>query len=214
MPVLRLFFLSGHVLPSVVVSALSAIALDGGLIAAAQRSRLVGRASAPAPAPQSGEPATDRRMATSGAGRVVSRVTPHLAFAAVLSRDVIVPGTRLSIVVDVTPKQGMHVYAPGSTYRPVAISIRPHPLLRVHDAVYPKPTVYLFKPLNEEALVYSAPFRLALDITAGNTAAQQAQLHARSRLTIKGELQYQACDETVCYLPTSVPFEWTVRIKH
>jgi nicotinamide mononucleotide adenylyltransferase len=36
------------------------------------------------------------------------------------------------------------------------------------------------------------------DITAGETARQQAALRQRSRLTIKGTLEYQACDATVC----------------
>jgi DsbC/DsbD-like thiol-disulfide interchange protein len=140
-------------------------------------------------------------------------VTPHLAFVARLSPEIIVPGTRISVEVAVTPKKGMHVYAPGSAYRAVAIRIQPDPLIRTHDPVYSEPTLYVFKPLNEEVLVYSAPFRIVLDITAGDTAAEQARLRARSRLTIKGKLEYQACDDTVCYLPTSVPLEWTVRVK-
>lgn len=48
---------------------------------------------------------------------------------------------------------------------------------------------------------------------AGDTGAQQAELRTRSRLAIKGALEYQACDDTVCYLPTSIPFEFTVRVK-
>jgi hypothetical protein len=95
----------------------------------------------------------------------------------------------------------------------VAITIQPDPLIRLHDPVYSEPTLYLFKPLNEEVLVYSAPFRIVLDITAGDTAAKQARLRSRVTLTIKGKLEYQACDDTVCYLPTSVPLEWTVRVK-
>jgi hypothetical protein len=31
-------------------------------------------------------------------------------------------------------------------------------------------------------------------------------------LTITGKLEYQACDRTMCYLPTSVPVEWRVRV--
>ena len=30
-------------------------------------------------------------------------------------------------------------------------------------------------------------------------------------LTIKGTLRYQACDDKVCFRPTNVPVEWTVR---
>lgn len=147
------------------------------------------------------------------AAPVVSRKTPHLTFTARLSHAAIAAGTRMSIVVDVVPAKGMHVYAPGSDYRPVKIALAPHPWLKVQDTVYPRATLFEFKPLNEKVLVYDAPFRLSVDVTAGDAAGLPAPLRARPRLTIKGRLEYQACDDTVCYLPASVPFEWTVGIR-
>ena len=42
----------------------------------------------------------------------ITKTTAHLVFTAGLSRDVIVPGRRMSILVDINPKPGMHVYAP------------------------------------------------------------------------------------------------------
>ena len=30
--------------------------------------------------------------------------------------------------------------------------------------------------------------------------------------TIDGTLDYQACDDSVCYLPVSVPFQWTLKV--
>lgn len=118
----------------------------------------------------------------------------------------------MTIAVDVVPKKGMHVYAPGTQYRPVAIVLQADARLRVHDPVYPKPTLYMFKPLNEEVLVYDAPFRLAVDVIAAESDAQRAQLRGRPQMTIKGTLDYQACDDRLCYLPTSVPFQWTLRV--
>ena len=151
--------------------------------------------------------------AAAGSSPTVSRTTPHLAVVAKLSQDTIAPGDTITIQADVTPKRGMHVYAPGSMYRVVAVAIQPDALIRVHDPVYPPATPYVFKPLNETVLVYSAPFRILLDVTAGETASAAATLRARSRLTIKGSLNYQACDDSVCYLPQSVPLEWTAGIK-
>jgi hypothetical protein len=31
-------------------------------------------------------------------------------------------------------------------------------------------------------------------------------------MTIKGSLDYQACDDRMCYLPASVPFQWTLTV--
>jgi len=161
---------------------------------------------------QSSEQLTGRREVTKAA--TISRVTSHLTFAATLSPEIIEPGGRASITIDVTPRASMHVYAPGSIYRPFSISIEPNALLRVHDPVYPKPTRYVFKPLNEEILVYSAPFRIVLDINALEMVAGKVQRPSRAgQTTIKGKLEYQACDDTVCYLPTSVPLEWNMRVR-
>jgi hypothetical protein len=157
--------------------------------------------------------AAQPHAAASRPALAISRVTPHLTFTAALSPTVIEPGTRMSIVVDVVPKKGIHVYAPGTKYRPIAIALRPDALLRIDAPVYPKPTPYIFKPLNEEVLVYDAPFRLALDVIAGSADAQRARWRRGSELAIKGTLEYQACNDTVCYLPVSVPVQWTVRVK-
>jgi len=147
-----------------------------------------------------------------GAARAISKSTRHLAFTATLAPDIVTPGTKMSLAVDVKPKNGIHVYAPGTQYRPIAIAIEPNPALAVDQVVYPRPVSYLFKPLNERVLVYERPFRLTLDLTVVGTPAQLAALTAESRLTIKGQLTYQACDDQVCFLPASVPFEWGVRI--
>jgi hypothetical protein len=119
----------------------------------------------------------------------------------------------MSIVVDVVPKKGMHVYAPGTQYRPIEIALEPNPLLRVHDPIYPEPTRYLFKPLNEEVLVYSAPFRLTVEVTAGAGDEQRTLLRTHRTLAITGTLTYQACDDRVCYMPMSVPVRWIVRVR-
>jgi DsbC/DsbD-like thiol-disulfide interchange protein len=146
------------------------------------------------------------------AARAISRSTPHLTFTATVSPGIIVPGARISIAVDVVPKKGMHVYAPGTQYRPVVIRLNGDAPLRVGNSVYPKPTVYRFKPLNEDVLVYNGPFRLVVEAIASDAIALRAHLRGRKQLTIRGTLDYQACDDRMCYLPTSVPFQWTLRV--
>ena len=152
------------------------------------------------------------RPVTSAAARAISRSTPHLRFTATISPVIIVPGARISIEVDIVPKKGMHVYAPGTQYRPVVIRLKGDPPLRVRNSVYPKPTVYRFKPLNEDVLVYDAPFRLVVEAIASDATALRKHLRGRNQMTIRGTLDYQACDDRMCYLPASVPFQWTLRV--
>jgi DsbC/DsbD-like thiol-disulfide interchange protein len=140
------------------------------------------------------------------AARTISRKTSHLTFTAALSPDVVAPGTRMTLTVDVVPKKGLHVYAPGTEYRPIGIALDPNPALQASEPVYPKPAVYLFKPLNEDVLVYSEPFRLRMDVVVGSIAPRA------SRLRITGKVVYQACDDRSCFLPQSVPIEWTLKV--
>ena len=136
----------------------------------------------------------------------VSRETRHLKVSASVSPRTIVPGQRASLVVDVSPKRGMHVYAPGSKYRPIAINLEPQSILTVGKPMYPPATAYHFKPLNETVDVYQTPFRLLVEL------AVAAGTPPSSSITLAGTLEYQACDDRVCYLPESVPLRWALRI--
>jgi len=159
------------------------------------------------------DPAPDPSSLFSRTASVIEHETPHLSLRASLSGDVVSPGGRITVAADVTPKPGMHVYAPGSHYRAIALVLEKQPLLHLGDAVYPEPALYLFEPLNEAVLVYSEPFRLARTVTAGRTPEQRAKLRKQKTVTIAGTIEYQACDDRVCYLPASIPVSWSVRIQ-
>jgi hypothetical protein len=135
------------------------------------------------------------------------RHTPHLRCTAALCPEVVRSGGKLSLVVNITPKRRMHVYAPGTHYRPVTVTLNKAAWLKPGKTVYPKPSIYLFKPLKEQVLVFSDKFALTTPIAIGTIPARLKQVK------ISGTLSYQACDDRVCYLPQSVPIEWTVPVK-
>jgi hypothetical protein len=151
------------------------------------------------------------RAGATASGPSVRAETPHLTMTASLSDDRVAPGERLSIAFDITPRPGMHVYAPGQhTYQVVRASIDPQPWLRVVAPFYPASEIYHFKPLNERVEVYQKPFRLVQDVTVLATPEVQKRLAAETSVTLTGRLQYQACDDKLCYSPQSVPYSWTV----
>ena len=77
----------------------------------------------------------------------------------------VAPGTLFSIVVDVTPRPGMHVYAPGThSYKVIALRLDAQPLLLARPLQYPASEIYVFKPLNERVEVFQKPFRLVQDV--------------------------------------------------
>ena len=148
------------------------------------------------------------------AGGSISASTPHLSMTASISDTVVAPGERVSVVVNVTPRTNMHLYAPGKhDYQVVQLSIDPQPWLRTHDTIYPASEIYHFKPLDERVEVFIKPFRLARDITLLATPEAQKLLGSMSSVTITGALEYQACDDKVCFNPTRVPVTFTVSLK-
>jgi hypothetical protein len=108
----------------------------------------------------------------------------------------------------------MHVYAPGKHhYRVVRFNVDPQSWLRAHATRYPPSEIYHFKPLNERVEVYSKPFRLIQDVTILATPEVQKALATIPTVTIAGTLEYQACDDKICYNPARVPFSFGVALE-
>jgi peroxiredoxin len=140
--------------------------------------------------------------------------TDHLQATAYASDAAVAPGTLFSLVVDVEPKPGMHVYAPGAgSYRPIALELDANPLLVTRPPRYPESEIYFFEPLDERVPVFQRPFRLAMDLAISASREARAALEGTSQLTIHGTLTYQACDDTVCYLPQAIPVSFTVGLR-
>ena len=122
----------------------------------------------------------------------------------------IAPGNRFALVVDVTPKPGMHVYAPGDhLYRVVRLRLDAPDYLRPHPLEYPPSEQYHYEPLDETVPVYQQSFRLVQEVTvpmSEETAALSSV--ADGKLVIEGTLEYQACDDEVCYIPAEAPLRW------
>jgi thiol:disulfide interchange protein DsbD len=115
-------------------------------------------------------------------------------------------GAKLALFVDVTPKPGIHVYAPGSQdYIPITVKLNAQPELKLGKVVYPKSETMTF--LDEKVPVFQKPFRLTQDVTVDKSAK------AGSTVIVSGTVNYQACDDRVCYPPESAAVTWTVLVK-
>lgn len=139
---------------------------------------------------------------------------PHLTLTTYVSDQTAAPGTHLSVVIDASPDKGVHVYAPGvAGYKPIAVTVQPQPGLLVRGARYPSADDFFFKPLNEHVQVYQRPFRIVQDIAIDASPQASAALKDRTSLTIGAVLDYQACSNTVCFVPQSVPLSWTIALR-
>jgi hypothetical protein len=69
-----------------------------------------------------------------------------------------------------------------------------------------------FKPLNERVPVYQKPFRLLQELVLEVTPQAEAAFRARKELMVGGTLEYQACDDKVCFNPVALPLTWTLAV--
>ena len=142
-------------------------------------------------------------------GQQVPASRPTLVdVAARTSAERVVPGGRFQVTLDLVPAPGIHVYAPEVLrYRPIAVSIRPQSGVVVVGAPrYPAAETYYYAPLKETVPVYQKPFRVAQDLSIDRS------FKPGSTVTVAGTLNYQACDDRICYPPRSVPVSWTIRV--
>jgi hypothetical protein len=141
-------------------------------------------------------------------------LTRYLDITTFPSNPAVAPGDRFSLVLDGEPHPNVHVYAPGAKgYRPISLSIEPNPLVRVLMLEYPSSEIYFFKVLNEHVPVFQKPFRLEQGLILEDTPEARAALGGKGNVTVKGTLEYQACSDTTCFLPVSVPLTWTMTLR-
>ncbi len=139
--------------------------------------------------------------------------TAHLDVSAYPSDARVSLGTRFSLALDITPKDGMHLYAPGADgYRVVTVTLSPMPHLQTEPSQYPASETYYFAPLDERVPVFQQPFTLRVEVAAAATAEARQAFAGKDELVITGSLNYQACDDAICYNPVSVPVSWTVAL--
>jgi len=130
----------------------------------------------------------------------------HAAIAAAPAEVNGKPGTKLALFVDVTPKPGMHVYAPGNAdYIPITIKLAAPAAIKAGKTAYPKSEVMTLA--DEKVSVFQKPFRLTQDVTVDKSA------QAGSTIVVPATVNYQACDDKVCYPPESASVSWTVMVK-
>jgi hypothetical protein len=170
------------------------------------------------PGPQAGERVPDFGLKLSGKteASVAGTKIParYLDITTFPGNPAVAPGDRFSVVLDIQPHPNMHVYAPGAKgYQAISLSIEPNPLVRVLLLKYPASETYFFKVLNEHVPVFQKPFRLVQSLVLEDTLEARAVLSGKENVTVKGTLEYQTCDDNICFLPVSVPLAWTMTLR-
>ncbi len=139
---------------------------------------------------------------------------PHLQLALEQSDRTGVPGTRLTLVAGVRLPPDVHVYAPGTAgYKPIKLVLDAVPGVEPRAASYPQPKILYLPAIKERVPVYEGTFRISQDVEINSGSAFAGSLGKEGKtIAVTGKLQYQACDKTTCFFPTSVPVKWQVQV--
>jgi AhpC/TSA family/Disulphide bond corrector protein DsbC len=138
---------------------------------------------------------------------------PHLQLAVQQSDRTGVPGTRITLVAEVRLPPDVHVYAPGAQgYKPIKLVIEPIPELDLKPLVYPASKILYLPAIKERVPVFEGTFRISQDVKVSSAGLGGSPGKDGTPFTINGNLEYQACDKTTCYVPTSVPVKWQLKV--
>jgi AhpC/TSA family protein/cytochrome c biogenesis DsbD-like protein len=139
---------------------------------------------------------------------------PHLQLALEQSDRTGVPGTRVTLAAEVRLPADVHVYAPGAQgYKPIKLVIDALPEIDPKPVVYPQSKTLFLPAIKERVPVFEGTFRILQDVKVSSGMDFAGSLGKDGKtLTIAGTLEYQACDQTKCYTPTSIPVKWLLQV--
>jgi len=138
---------------------------------------------------------------------------PHLALTLRQSDQTAVPGSRVTLAVEIELPRDVHLYAPGvKGYKQVELVLEPSTEFKASAVQFPASKILFLKPINEHVPVFTGKFRISQDVTVATTREFSASVGQGRQLTIKGELRYQACDDKVCYNPVTTPVSWDLQV--
>lgn len=134
--------------------------------------------------------------------RVRAELTPLLA------SDRVAAGTELRAALKVTLPEGFHVNSNkprDESLIPIVLTVTPPAGVTVKEIVFPAPTDLKQRGADQPLSVFEKDFTIGVAFTVDPGAALGA-------LEIPARLRYQACDETMCYIPTSAETAWATTI--
>jgi peroxiredoxin len=139
---------------------------------------------------------------------------PHMQLSVGQSDRVAVPGNVITLTAEVSLPPDVHVYAPGTKgYKPIRLVIDPSPDFELRPESYPRSKILFLPAIKERVPVFEGKFGIRQDLKVNSMADFSSSLGADGKMvSVKGMLEYQACDSKICFSPTSVPIEWQLQV--
>ena len=119
------------------------------------------------------------------------------------------PGAGTRIALQVVVKPGYHVQAnpvENPSLIPITLKMDAARSISVGEPVYPAPKRLRLPGDSQDLVVYDGSFVIALPLQVGRNAT------AGATVTLTGSLRYQACDDSHCLFPVTLPIALAVRV--
>ena len=141
------------------------------------------------------------------AGPIAQTRPPRAEVTAIAERDAVARGQAVRVAVKVVLPPGLHANSNkprDPSLIPTILSISPPDGVAVEEIVYPTPGDLVQKGADQPLSVFEQEFYIGAVLSVAPDAPQDA-------LAVPARLRYQACDESVCYLPATAQVQWTLQ---
>ncbi len=151
-----------------------------------------------------------QRFGAAAGGQHVTKETKQLSVSMSAGTREIATGQHVALVLDIDLKPKMHVYAPGvEHYIPISWEIEQSDAAKAEAVKWPASKSLHLEVIDETVPVFTNSFRVVRDIVFAPDAKLKTLVNEKGEVTIHGTLKYQACDDKMCFIPASVPLDWT-----
>jgi len=142
-----------------------------------------------------------------GGGTRMRVETNQFTLTAYPAQDEVRRGNRVTLVIEIDLRDRMHLYAPGvEGYTPVSVALADIPYVRAHDTSFPESEILLLPAIGEAVPVFHGSVRILQDVTVSPRYPEG------DALSIPLTFSYQACDDTVCYLPSTLELTYALTL--
>jgi cytochrome c biogenesis protein CcdA len=137
----------------------------------------------------------------------IPRLT-HAEATAVPVAEAVRPGSSVKTRVDVKVSPGFHVQSDkprDPSLIPLTLTFDVPPGVTVGKLTFPPAKDFMLKGSNEPLAVFEGAFSIGVELVLAKDLGA-------SELIVPARLRYQACDDSVCFRPTTIPLSWTLSV--
>lgn len=133
---------------------------------------------------------------------------PRATVTPFVETEAVAPGSSTRVAITVVLPKGLHVQSDkprDPSLIPTELTIETPPGVRVRNLIFPHPTDFKLEGQDEPLAVFEHEFVTGAVLDVDATVPP-------GNLVIPARFRYQACDDKVCFQPTTARTEWTLRI--